>query len=272
MTDAPQKNTDDIRKLRKLLKYRKSEKIADLLAHSHSVVNESSTFGSRWYSTLSTFEIYSPLKQHEELMKLNVVEQNAVLTCLHTIYPIKESAPEITGIEFFPDVDLISDSELVEPEKLEKVSYDFIQDQIRKCREKVESGDHDGAVTNSRTLIEATCLFILEQVGNQYQYKGKLNQLYAEVSKILGMDAGQVDNDNLKKIISGAVNIVDGMGGLRNAYSDAHGLAPKRRYKLDRRHTVLVVNLAKSISEFLYSSWDETKAKKAPPSSTEPSW
>ncbi len=162
------------------------------------------------------------------------------------------------SIEFLPDLDDLDRSnatELVQPEKLATVDYEYIQDQLRKCREKIEKSDHDGAVTNARTLIETTCLYILEASGVAKKYNGKLSPLYGETSKMLGMDASQLDDENLKKIISGAVNIVDGMAGLRNAYSDAHGIAPGKRFRLDKRHTVLVVNLAKSISEFLYSSW-----------------
>lgn len=42
----------------------------------------------------------------------------------------------------------------------EALSVLLIEEQIQKCREKVESGDYSGAITNARSLVEAVCVKI----------------------------------------------------------------------------------------------------------------
>jgi hypothetical protein len=60
----------DIIKIRKILQNKKRSDLSDLLRLSRSVLNESSTFGSYYYSTLSTFQIFSPLNQNDILSQL----------------------------------------------------------------------------------------------------------------------------------------------------------------------------------------------------------
>lgn len=263
MTESDENRRDQsISKLRKLLKHRGHERLADLLKYSYSFINESTTFGRRWGSFISTFEIHSPLSFHESLMEISAFEKNELHKCLLSIHPPKDNCPDIKYVEFFPDVDLIPDSDLIETDNLKTISFEYIQDQIRKCKEKIENIDYDGAITNARTLIETTCLYILEKHGVAFDYKGKIQDLHKETAKVLKMESNLYEDNNLKKIINGAITIVDGVGSLRNSYSDAHGIAPNKKYILERRHAVLVVNLSKTISEFLYSSWSEMNQKK----------
>ena len=44
-------------------------------------------------------------------------------------------------------------------EESEELSELVIEEQIQKCREKVEVGDYSGAITNARSLIEAVCVY-----------------------------------------------------------------------------------------------------------------
>src|SRR6202007_184843 len=47
--------------------------------------------------------------------------------------------------------------EIVVDVKLEPshLSHAFIMEQIEKCRTKISLGDHDGSITNARSLVEA---------------------------------------------------------------------------------------------------------------------
>lgn len=253
--------SEDIEKLRKILKCMQHRELSEFLAGARSRLSISSTFGSKWFSNLSTFEIYVPIDRLAALQNISTEQKKQLLKCIQVLYPVQDNSPEVTEFEIFPDVEKMSDVDLVDPVKLRTINYDHIQDQIRKCREKIDKDDLDGAVTNARTLLESTCLFILEEAKVSFEHQGKLQQLYKETCKTLKMDSALYTEENLKKIITGAVSIVDGIAGLRNSYSDAHGIAPKERLRLSKRHVVLVTNLAKTISEFLYSSWDENRSR-----------
>ena len=248
----------DIIKLRKVLKYKERVDLAGLLKSSRSVLNESSTYGSRWFSTLSVLEIYSPIRMNEKLTQLSEKDLQEIYNALLLIYPIKDGEPEITTIEYYPDFDLEDETQLVETKSLERIDFEYIQDQIKKCNDKIIEKDFDGAVTNSRTLLESICLFIYESKEGEYDYKGNLLKLYKDVSMILKMTPADYANDCIKQILSGVFSIINGVSGLRNNFSDAHGSSPSRTYKIDARHAILTVNLSKSIAEYLFLSFEKS--------------
>jgi hypothetical protein len=94
---------NDIDLLKKLLDKKEKKHLSDLLKYSYSELHETSTYGSRLYSTLSSFKIYSPILQNEKLKKLQEEEYQTILECVRIIYPLKDNSPEITNIEFFVD-------------------------------------------------------------------------------------------------------------------------------------------------------------------------
>ncbi|RCR70724.1 abortive infection family protein [Larkinella punicea] len=249
----------DIKKLRKVLAYKGREDLADLLRHSVSILEESSTFGSRWYSRLSTFHIKSHPKVQEKLDSLSEKDKEEIFKALQLVYPLLDNEPEITNIIYYPDFD-IETADLVETKELERISFEYIHDQIRKCNSKIAEKDFDGAVTNARTLIESICLFILESKTKEKQdYDGNLIKLYKSVASLLSMSPGDYTDENLKQILSGVFSIINGVSGLRNTYGDSHGTSPsKKGYKIDERHAILTVNLAKSITEYLFLSYEKS--------------
>jgi len=250
----------DISKLRKVLKYKGRDDLAELLVYSISYLDESSTYGSRWFSRLSTFEIKSPPRLQEKLEKLSDIDKLEIFNALLLVYPLKDNEPEISDIAYYPDFELDS-SHLIETKELERISFEYIHDQIKKCDTKIAERDYEGAVTNSRTLIESVCLFILEsKLKEKYDYDGNLIKLYKTVATILKMSPGDYDDDNLRQILSGVFSIINGVSGLRNSYSDSHGSSPSRiAYKIDERHAILTVNLSKTITEYLFLCFEKTE-------------
>ena len=53
-----------------ILTYRNRPKLAQALRGTTYDLNESSTYGSRLYSRLTTVEVYAPIYQHDQLQKL----------------------------------------------------------------------------------------------------------------------------------------------------------------------------------------------------------
>ena len=62
------------------------KKISDLLVYSKHNIDESSTFGSRVHSTLSTFEIVSPPIQTAQLDALSIEEKEKLFNSTLTDY------------------------------------------------------------------------------------------------------------------------------------------------------------------------------------------
>lgn len=164
----------------------------------------------------------------------------------------KESEKMILDIA--KDLGLYRDNSIVEVGKIGSLDSDYIREQVSKCNDKIRSKDFDGAITNARTLIESICIHILENEGIEYKKNGKLNQLYGMVSKYLKMQPVLYESDSLKEITSGFITIVQGLGGLRNDMSDAHGKGDKS-YKPEERHAKLAVNSAYIVSDYLLESY-----------------
>lgn len=250
---------EDIRKLIKVLNYKGRYDLADLLRHSVSYLDESSTFGSRWYSRLSTFQIKSHPSIQEKIDNLSKKDKDEIFQALLLVYPLRDNEPEITEIIYYPDFD-IDVVELVAAKELDRISFEYIHLQIKKCNSKIADKDFDGAITNARTLIESICLFILEsKTKEKHDYDGNLIRLYKSVASLLKMSPGDYVDDNLKQILSGVFSIINGVSGLRNNFSDSHGSAPSNtNYKIDERHAILTVNLAKTITEYLFLSYEKS--------------
>jgi hypothetical protein len=74
--------------------------ISHLIDHSKHKILQSTNFGSRAHSVESTFEIYSPPAQTAQLSSLSEMEVNKILRAVHSIYPVKDNAPEIIDLNF----------------------------------------------------------------------------------------------------------------------------------------------------------------------------
>jgi hypothetical protein len=247
----------DIESIRKILHHRGKPYLSELLKHSISDVVVSSTYGNYLYSLLSTFDIYSPIEQNDKLKALDKEDRGAILDAVLEIYPPKERSPEITNIHFYVGKDLEIESETIKCKGLKEIGFLYVQEQILKCEKKINDKDYDGAITNSRTLIESVCLFILDESKIEYKYDGNLIKLYRKVYETIDMDPALYNENCFKKILSGIISIVDGLSNLRNVMSDAHGRTIKKYYKPDERHALLAVNISKVISDFIYTSWEK---------------
>lgn len=245
---------DNIERIRKILRHRQRSDLAELLQYSFSKIDESSTFGSHLFSTISTFEIYSPIENYERLSNLSEIDKKAIFSAVIEIFPPKSYSPEITDIKFYLDTTLKSEHENIECKGLKEVGFEYIKEQIEKCEDKIMNHDYDGAITNARTLLESVCLFILEENRISYKSDGNITKLYKEVSKVLKMDPSLFEDDCFKQILSGIISIINGLSNLRNVISDAHGRSKTNYYKPTKQQAILAVNVAKVISEYIYES------------------
>ena len=134
------------------------------------------------------------------------------------------------------------------------ISHVFIEDQIRKCSDKVFEGDYAGAITNARSLIEAVLRALEAQLHPAPpEYDGDLPKLWRRVRKRMNLDAGDKVSDALRQMLGGLTSVVIGLAILRNQMGDAH--APT--HVATRAHAVLAVNAAKTLTNYLVSVFVE---------------
>lgn len=137
---------------------------------------------------------------------------------------------------------------------LSKVDSEHVREAWQKALERRDT-DPDGAITSARTLIEAVCKHILDETGTSYQDDWQLPQLYSEAAKQLKLSPAQHSEDIFKQILGGCHSVINGMAGMRNRFSDAHGKG-KAGVKAAPRHAELAVNLAGSMATFLIATWE----------------
>ncbi|WP_373683330.1 abortive infection family protein [Acinetobacter sp. YH16032] len=95
---------------------------------------------------------------------------------------------------------------------------------------------------------------MLDEHQIDYGNASDINQLYRLVSKELNLAPSQHTEQTFKQILGGCSSIIEGLGSLRNKVGDAHGQG-KTNFKPAPRHAELAVNLAGSISVFLFATW-----------------
>lgn len=133
------------------------------------------------------------------------------------------------------------------------MSREVIDEQLRKCDEKIAVGDFSGAITNARALLEAVLLHIEGRLdGSPPPYDGDLPKLYKRVQKRLNLVPERSDiSDPLKHLLGGLVSIVNGLASLRNTMSDAHAVT----YRPSAHHAKLAVNAAKTVADFVFETY-----------------
>lgn len=121
--------------------------------------------------------------------------------------------------------------------------------------------DPEGAITAARTLLETVTKRILDECNEIYSEKDDLPKLYACVAKALNLAPNQHTEEPIKAILGGAMNLVNGIGTLRNRLSDAHGRGGRLPVRPSQRHASLAVNTAGAIATFLVETYQEKQQK-----------
>lgn len=124
------------------------------------------------------------------------------------------------------------------------------------------TSDPEGAITIARTLLEAVTKHILDESGVEYAEKDDLPKLYGKVAGALNLAPSQHTEEPIKAILGGAMNLVNGIGTLRNRLSDSHGRSGKAPVRPSERHAKLAVNTAGAIATFLIETFEERQSKK----------
>ncbi len=242
-----------------ILTYRNLPHLAEALHGSLYDLNQSSTYGSRWFSILTTVEIYAPIHKHDRLQNLTEKDKDDIIKAFHVLYPVRDNDIEINHIEFLVDPQAQTPLPSRHISRLKEIDFVYILDQVAKADGKIAEADFEGAITNARNLLESICKYILDDSKTQYDDKADLPELYNQTSRKLNMHPIQHVEQSFKQILSGCFNIVQGLSAIRNVLSDAHGKSKIKHYKPDERHAMFAVGVAKSMADFMFASYIENK-------------
>jgi uncharacterized protein YfkK (UPF0435 family) len=117
--------------------------------------------------------------------------------------------------------------------------------------------DPEGAITAARTLLETVCKHVLDRLEIIYSDKEDLPKLYAMVARELNLAPSQHTEEPIRAVLGGAMNLVNGLGTLRNRLSDSHGRGGKIPVKPAARHASLAVNSAGALAAFIVETFED---------------
>ena len=156
---------------------------------------------------------------------------------------------------------IATNSVVITPVRVEVLGLEYLQDQIKKIKDKVGNSDYDGAITNIYTLIETLLKHMLSELDVEYkESEGDIRKLYSLIQKPLNLtpSAENIEN-NLKTILQGLISQVSGFYHIANTSSDRH----HKKYQPKKHHTELVVNAGYTFCNFILDSYNYQKAKES---------
>ena len=112
------------------------------------------------------------------------------------------------------------------------------------------------AVSAACNILESIFKVYIADEGLPQPKKQDLQNVWKVVRADLGFDAKLVQDDDLKRVLSGILSIVDGIGAFRTHASSAHGEG-RTAYKLKPRHARLAIHSAHTLALFVLETWDE---------------
>lgn len=246
-----------------LIPYKTGPKLVDFFVNYGADDQYGEGFPSRWKYTEDKIREFNGTKvlksiiedslDPRDLMESNIDMDQSIKTfnqyLVYDGYQLKK-----VGVFY-----KIADSKgiLVEPETVTGITHDFIQEQIKKCNEKIEQGDFSGAITNARSLAEAVMIEIIEDHdGKEIKNDGKIENLYKQVKKILNLTIDpRTMPQTVMQILSGLDSIVGGLAGLSNNSGDRHA----NKFNTKKHHARLAVNTTMTLVDFLLESREYQK-------------
>ena len=126
--------------------------------------------------------------------------------------------------------------------------------EFERCMENVET-DPPAAITAASSILESLCKLYIEDNGLEMPNKQTIGPLWRVVTKHIGFDPSAVEDDDVKRVLSGLASVVDGVGSLRTHTGSAHGRG-RKSYSIRARHARLAVHASHTLVAFVLETWE----------------
>ena len=134
-----------------------------------------------------------------------------------------------------------------------------IESEFYRALENVNSEPRE-AVSAACNILESIFKVYIEDESLPAPQKQDLQGVWKVVRADLGFDTKLIQDDDLKKVLSGILSIVDGIGAFRTHASSAHGQS-RKLYNIKPRHARLAIHSAHTLALFVLETWDEKRGR-----------
>lgn len=150
------------------------------------------------------------------------------------------------------DTAFIIDKQLsaVHDNNINRIDVNYIKELSERVFDDINRAEYDSAITKSRTILEETFNYAIEQKGEEASTNGNIHRLYKQVKNLYSMHTDNVADKRINKLLSGLENIVSAIAEIRDSDSDAHGVG-NRRLKIDKHYARLAANSTVTMSDFI---------------------
>jgi hypothetical protein len=136
-----------------------------------------------------------------------------------------------------------------------------VQEEFERIAANVDK-DPAAAATASCALLESMFKMYLADEQIALPADESILPLWKLVRNQLKLNATDVHDDNLKKVLSGVSSIVDGIAGLRTRRGSAHGHDARKGYRIESRHARLASQAAFTLAMFFLETVETRKSPK----------
>ena len=142
---------------------------------------------------------------------------------------------------------------------LRKRAIPEIEIEFRRALESVES-DPPAAITAACSILESFCRTYIQEEGLSLPSSLSAKPLWNVVANHIGFAPASQTDEDIKKVLSGFLSVVEGIACLRTHDGSAHG-KERRTYKILSRHARLAVHAAHTLVLFGLETWAARKAR-----------
>lgn len=189
-------------------------------------------------------------KDSDEETKVHNLIISSTIKCINDL--LRFGGNELTEIGGTYYVLPVNSKVKVDAPKMKNINREYIKQMAKRANEDIERGDFDSALTKSRTLLEETFCYVIEQKQVVPSDKGDIGVLYKQVKDLYNMHTDPNMDKRFNKLLSGLETIIQSISELRNKDSDAHGVGA-RRVDIRDYHALLLVNSSITLAEFILS-------------------
>ena len=135
-----------------------------------------------------------------------------------------------------------------------------VQVEFDRILANIES-DPPAAVTASCALLEALFKTYIADEGLKMPSDESVLPLWKEVRAHLKLDPTEIQDDSLKKILSGLASITDGIAALRTRRGSAHGHDVRTSFRIEARHARVAAHSAFTLATFFLEVAEARKTR-----------
>ena len=140
---------------------------------------------------------------------------------------------------------------------LQERDLSAVNQEFTRCLDNVET-DPPAAITAACSILESLCKVYIEDNSLAVPTNQSIGPLWKVTSKDLGFDPSAVEDDDVKKILSGLTSVVDGIGSLRTHTGSAHGRG-RKSYRAQTRHARLAIHASHTLVGFVIETWEQRR-------------